>query len=46
MFDRIKLAHYPLEHTDRLLSRTRDGSTIQIQAFGFCMLLFLRSRPG
>lgn len=46
MFDRIRLASHPIEHSRRWVSRTRDGSTLQIQLFGLCMLLFLRKKAS
>ena len=45
MIERFKLANHLLEHSNKWLSRTRDGSTIQIQLCGFRMLLFLRDKP-
>jgi len=45
MLKRIKTARFPIEGASGWVSRTRDGSAIQVKMPGFWVLLFIRLKP-
>ena len=46
MFDRVKLAQYPLERSVRPISLTRDRTTMQIRLNNRWLLIFLQVKPA
>ena len=46
MFDRIKLAQYPLEQSVRPISLSRDRTTVQVRLKNRYLLIFLQPKPS
>lgn len=44
MLNRVKLAQYPLEHSVRPVSFTRDRTTLQIRLRNRWLLFFLKTK--
>ena len=46
MIDRIRFAQYPVEHSSKWLSLSRDHTTMQIRLNNRWLLIFLQTKPA